>query len=498
MKAIYTSILILALLALSACSETVHSEASAGSTFNQQGVVQTDTGDETKATDEAMTQLSYPTNDFTRDFSDGIIIDEQEVIITQSGTYEFSGSYNEIVVNVNKDIDEGAVYLVLNNANIESETGTPINIVEAKDVVLVLMGENTVTQGAIVTQDSEFPSSAIYSAADTAIIGDGTLVVNTLYQDGINSRDDLIIDGVNIVVNSVEDGIVGKDLLAISGSTITIECGKDGLKSSNDVDLDRGNIIIEDGSYNIVAQNDAISAEQILQIDGGVFNLYSGGGYVEVLNEITRGEGPGNTVQPTDLLEASMKGIKANDITINDGEFIVSSYEDAIHANNNLTINGGDFSINSGDDALHADFNLVINKINLTVENAYEGVEGSTITINDGNISINVLDDAVNASADDGYITITGGTIYLKCQGDGIDSNGDLTIEGGDIVIEANSVYSGGDGELDVGGIYSISGGTITDENGNPLDILTTGAGASRFGGNQPGGTQFQESRPGR
>ncbi len=485
MKAIFVIFLITAVFSLSSCNETVVAD---GAISNQQEVEQNNDSDKTQSADDVITLLSYPSNDFTEDFSDAVIMEEQEVFISQSGVYEFSGSYNEIVVNVNKDTDEGVVYLVLNNANIETETGTPINIIEAKDVVLVLMGENTVTQGAIITADSEFPSSAVYSAADTAIIGDGTLVVNTLYQDGINSRDDLIIEGSNITVNSVEDGIVGKDLLAISSSTITIECGKDGLKSSNDADLDRGNIIITDGNYDIVAQNDAISAEQILQIDGGVFNLYSGGGYVEVLNEITRGEGSGDIVQPTDLLEDSMKGVKGNDIIISAGEFIISSYEDAIHANNSLTINGGDFSINSGDDALHADFNLIINNVNLTVENAYEGVEGSSITINDGDININVLDDAINASADDGQITIAGGTIYLICQGDGIDSNGDLTIEGGNIVIEANSIYSGGDGALDVGGVYSISGGTITDENGSPLDVLSM----------EPGGNQRPSNRPGR
>ncbi len=489
MKVLIVTFLIAAMLALSACDETVTIEAEGVTTSSQQDAEQSSDSSGTTANNIAVTQLSYPSNDFIDEFSDAIFMEDQEVFITQSGIYEFSGNYSEIVVNVNKDTDEGVVYLVLNNVNIETDTGTPINIIEAKDVALVLMGENTVTQGAVITDDSEFPSAAVYSSADTAIIGDGALVVNTLYRDGINSRDDLVIEGVNIAVSSIEDGILGKDLLAISDSTIMIACGKDGLKASNDVDLDRGNIIITGGSYDIVAQNDAISAEQILQIDDGVFKLYSGGGYVEVLNEITMGEGSGNIVQPTDLLEDSMKGIKANDIVIAAGEFIISSYEDAIHADNSLTINAGSITINSGDDALHADYNLIINSVNLIVENAYEGIEGSTITINGGDINVNVLDDAINASADDGYITITGGVIYLRCQGDGIDSNGDLTIEGGDIVIEANSIYSGGDGALDVTGVYSISGGSITDENGNSVDVLTTAQGGNRPGGTRPGGT---------
>ncbi len=433
--------------------------------------------------------LSYPSEDYTEELAESeAYVDGDEILITNSGTYEFTGDYNSstITVNVNKDIDEGVVYILLNNANIESETGTPINIIEAKDVVIVLEGDNTVTQGAITTTDEEFPSAAIYSKADTVITGDGSLSVTTEYRDGINSRDDLIIESGNITVNAVEDGILGKDLLAISEASITIDAGKDGLKASNDEDLDKGNIIIESGDFYITADNDGISAEQILQIDSGTFEIYSGGGFVEVLNEITMGEGSGNTVSATDLLEDSMKGLKANDIIINGGDFEISSYEDTVHANNTLTINSGTFEILSGDDAFHADIDLIINYADITVIDGYEGIEGSTVTINGGDISVNVLDDAINASSEDGYVRITAGSIYLKCQGDGIDSNGDLFISGGEIVIEVNAIYSGGDSELDVDGIYELSGGSVTDENGNEASLTDMGGG--QVGRPMPGG----------
>ncbi len=92
------------------------------------------------------------------------------------------------------------------------------------------------------------------------------------------------------------------------------------------------------------------------------------------------------------------------------------------------------------------------------------------------------MDDAINGSSDTGLVRITGGTIYLRAQGDGIDSNGDLTVEGGNIVIEVNAIYSGGDSELDVGGLFSTSGGTLTDENGNAIEPNNNSF------GNPPGG----------
>ncbi len=436
-------------------------------------------GDTNNIGEEAtISSLEYPTKDYLSEMAESVTFsDGEEILITKSGTYEFSGDYttSTITVNVDKNSDEGIVYLVLNEANINSQDSTPINIIEAKDVVIVLEGHNTVTQGSISTTDEEFPSAAIYSKADTVIIGDGSLDVTTLYNDGINSRDDLIIEGATIAVEAVEDGIVGKDFLAIKEADIEITAGKDGLKASNADEADKGNVLIVSGDFDILAQNDGISSEQILQIDDGSYNIKSGGGFVEVLNDITPGEGSGNTIQPSSQLEYSMKGLKGLNIILNGGDYIISSYEDAVHADENLTVNGGAYNIITGDDALHAEIDLKINDIDLIVEDGYEGIEGSTITINGGDISINVLDDAMNASSDSGYILITDGNIYLACQGDGIDSNGDLYIEGGEIVINVNSIYSGGDSELDVSGEYSITGGSVTDAMGNDVDVNQMG-----------------------
>ncbi len=456
------------------------------------------TSQEEQSVDKNNEAIVFPQVDVVEEISSSPeIISDDEILITSSGTYEFTGDYSSITVNVNKDIDEGIVYLVLNNANITSDTGTPINIIEAKDIVIVLEGENTVNQGEITTTDEEFPSAAVYSKADTVITGEGSLTVTTLYMDGINSRDDLIIENAVITVTAIEHGIEGKDLLAFDNANINVTSGRDGIRASNDEDFEKGNLIITSGNFQINALHDGITAEQNLQIDGGSFDITTGGGFVEVLNEITRGEGSGNTVSATDLLEDSMRSLKATNITINAGEFVLSSYEDAVHANGELTINGGNFDILSGDDALHADTDLVINYAKVLVQNGYEGIEGETVTINDGDINVTVLDDAVNANSDTGFVKITGGTIYLECRGDGIDSNGDLIIDGGDIVIDVDAIYSGGDGALDVSGTYTISGGSVTDENGNDISLNTSGPGGGMMQPNNQPGMMQPNNQPG-
>lgn len=427
----------------------------------------------------AFTTVDYDGVNYVENFADADIIsysDGDEIYITESGVYEFSGNYNSstIVVNVDKDIDEGIVYLLLNGVNITSEDGTPINIIEAKDVVILLVDgtDNYINQGAIVTEDTEFPSAALYSKADTVIGGSGSLTIETAYNDGINGRDDMIIENCTITITSVGDGIVGQDYLACNNVTIDIVAGGDGMKATNVEESDKGSLIIESGTYTIDAQKDGISAANTLQLDGGEFTVASGGGYEDILNSITVGEGSGNTVQPSSQLEYSMKGLKAYNIILNDGTFSISSYEDGIHADNDMEINGGTYSILSGDDAVHADGLLTIHDGEITVEVCYEGIEASTIEINGGTIIVIALDDAVNGGTSDGTVTINGGSCYLYSRGDGLDANGDFIMTGGEIIFETDAIYTGGDSELDVSGSTDIQGGTLVDVDGN--DVSTS------------------------
>ncbi len=433
-----------------------------------------------------------------------------DVTITQSGIYTFSGTFSNktITVNVDKDTDDGVVYLVLDGVSMVSENGTPINIIEAKDVVIVLAdgSVNTIYQEAVTTTDEDFPSGAIYTKADTLITGSGTLNITTLYNDGINARDDLIIDGATITIDAVGDGIAAKDLLAIRDASITITSGEDGIKTTNDEDADKGNLIIASGTFTINAAQDGISAERTLQIDDGSFTIASGGGYVEVLKGITLGEGSststsmgsmtmGRSTTTTQITETddtpSMKAIKATDILINGGSMELSAYDDAINADNTIIINGGSITILTGDDGVTANNTLTINDGDITVTYGYEGLEASYLNIHGGNISVTVLDDAVNGGSADGMVTITGGSIFLSSQGDCIDCNGDLTVTGGEIVFDSNAIYTGGDGAMDVTGTSTITGGTLVDVDGNEVGLLTEG-GSSGFFSMMPGQSSTQ------
>ena len=185
------------------------------------------------------------------------------------------------------------------------------------------------------------------------------------------------------------------------------------------------------------------------------------------------GMGDGNT----DKGDHSTKGIKAaNEILISAGAISIKSYDDAIHAGDdttlengakplgNVTVNGGNITVYSNDDGLHADGVLSIKAGTVSVTNAYEGLEGTTVNISGGYVSVNSKDDGINATTTSGTaITISGGTIYIYCTGDGIDSNSrtadvGIVFSGGKTVVISNS---GMNSALDTENGYTYTAGSV-------------------------------------
>ena len=119
------------------------------------------------------------------------------------------------------------------------------------------------------------------------------------------------------------------------------------------------------------------------------------------------------------------------------------------------------------DGAISSDISLVFEgegELNV-ISSKKEGIEGKgDITINSGTLKVDSLDDGINACTDNvSDIIINGGTVIVKVnieaeEGDGIDSNNKLTINGGTVI---SCAYPGSDNGVDADqGVY-INGGTV-------------------------------------
>jgi hypothetical protein len=401
----------------------------------------------------------------------GATVDGCKITIISGGTYNFSGTLSNGQIIVNTTTKE-IVRLILNGVSITNNNNSPIYIKNSKKTIIILSDntENYLTDGSSYVLENtaiDEPNAALYSKSDLTIYGSGSLTINGKYNDGIASIDGLIIKSGSITVNSVDDGIRGKDYLILKDGKINVNAAGDGLKSDNAEDATKGYISIENGYLNITSANDAIKAETDVIISAGTIAITSGGG-------------SNRTVTDTETAKA-IKGLVS--VKINDGTFTINSADDAIHSNNYVTINGGTFNISSADDGIHADLAIKINNGDINIVKSFEGIESFCITINNGNIIIVSSDDGLNATkgkateANDGsYLYINGGNICVNAsKGDGLDSNGNIVMMGGTVVVHGPK--SQPEVGTDYNGSFNISGGflVLTGPNsGNMIEATST------------------------
>jgi len=417
----------------------------------------------------------------------GVTVDGATATITAAGTYSLNGSLSNGQILVDTQ-DEGVVRLVFNGVDLHSGTGAPVHVISA-DKVVIFLAENSLNQVTdaetytLSDPESGEPNAAVFSASDLTITGSGSLTVNGNSNDGIASKDDLILAGGSITVTAVDDGIRGKDTVLVRGGDITINALGDGLKADNEEDAEKGYIAIEGGTLEITSGGDAIQAETDVLVSGGEITLNAGGGSAARIDATS-----------------SAKGITAAvSVVIDGGTFNLDSADDALHSNGSIIINGGSFNIASADDGMHADATLTINNGTINITASYEGLESAVITLNGGEIGVTASDDGINvAGGNDGSgmmqpgmggsggrqmkgggqmpagsagldaftstgdytLYVNGGTIMVDATGDGVDVNGAIEMTGG--VLLVNGPTENMNGALDYDGSFNITGGYFT------------------------------------
>ncbi|MBR0143752.1 MAG: carbohydrate-binding domain-containing protein [Clostridia bacterium] len=445
--------------------------------------------------------VSKTTGVFSLTTDDGVFETDGSVYtITSAGTYVLTGLLEgQILVDAGED-DE--VVLELAGTTITCAGDSPIKVVSAgsTDISAKSGTENVIndTRSAKTAEDDAQGEGAIYAVCDLKIKGGGVLAVNASYNNGIHTTKDLEIRKLTLKCTAYNNALKGNDSVSvISGAVVAISTNGDGVKTEN-TDLNkngavRGDIVLTGGSIAVYAAGDGFQAAHDFETAAG-----EDGAAPTVL--IYTGAYSGYTA--SDAAETSCKGIKAgNELRIRDGNIIVQSYDDGLHADSGasfgdgtegqgtIAVSGGTVTLNvyapenktmggraerrggggqqtvSGADGIHANGTLSISGGMIDIESAYEGLEANVINISGGRTCVLAGDDGVNAckGAQTPLVNVTGGyldvTVPANGDVDGIDSNGSYKQTGG--VVIARGPSSDMAAAIDADGQVSVTGGTL-------------------------------------
>lgn len=396
----------------------------------------------------------------------GASFSDQTLTITQAGTYVLTGSGKNIKLVV-EAADTDQVHLVFQNLTLEGE-GTLLRINKAQEVVISLAegSQNTLTESQ--ASDDEKVKATIHSQVPLTLNGTGNLNLTALTKNALEVEDDLKVLGGTYNVKAANHGFKAEGALAIEAATLTIEAGKDGLHAEHDETTERANISLNPTQLSIAATEDGVDAGNELTIKGGTITV-----------------------------SQSEEGLEARVIRQLGGDVTIKSSDDGVNASAGSSSKTSDTSATSKT----SDTNTTSNTADTSSSASQATTDSATTSAPDSQATAapvatsqadqtNKDKNATPPSPPAGQappqggqppqngqgpggmppggqeesdpslqIILEGGTLTVDAEGDGIDSNGTVTISGGSLVV--NGSVQGGNGPLDASGDITITGGRV-------------------------------------
>ena len=328
------------------------------------------------------------------------------------------------------------------------------------------------------TSASAFSASVQISGGTVTITAAGTYILSGTLDNG------------SIIVNATKDD---KIQLVLDGVTIRSET----FAAIYVVQADKVFVTLAESSVNTLTNGGSFVQSDDNDVDAVIFAkddiTLNGAGKLVIASPAGHGIVGKDEVTVTGgtyEISSAKCAIRGKDsIAISDGSFTIKAGTDGLHTENNdddtlgnIYIAGGSFVITAGDDAIHANTLLQIDGGEITVS-AAEGLEATYVQINGGDISISASDDGVNAARKSSAYTPTfemndGTLTVVMGQGDtdGIDSNGNIIINGGTINVSGQSSF-------DYDGTAQYNGGTII-VNGQQVTTIPNQMMGGGMGGN--------------
>ena len=452
------------------------------------------------------------------------------VVISSAGTYIVSGELTDGQLLVDAG-DDDKVQLVLAGATIHNEDGAAIYVRNADKCFVTLDAgtENNLSDGSsyALEDDSDEPYATLFSRCDLTLNGSGTLNVTSAYRHAVCSKDDLVVVSGTYNISAVEDGLRGHDSVKVRDGVFTIQAGGDGIKSNKDDDPTKGFVSIDGGAFDIQAGDDAVQGKTLVRLAGGSLT-------------VAANDDAFHSDLEMHLLGASIEASAGDDafhaetkLTVDGGTVNVTSCYEGYEAEK-IYVNGGDTHIVASDDGVNAsaadlsddaDADTVSSMLPNGGTPGAPGQGGQapdSAAQQDGRApgAAGVQQDGRapgaagaqqggsapeppagdNAGGAGGatdprqqggdpaagggvgqadsscLIQINGGYVVVDSVGDAIDSNGNVEVTGGVLLVSGPT--SDGNGAFDYDGSATVSGGTV-------LMVGSTGMAQSFTGGTQ-------------
>jgi hypothetical protein len=326
---------------------------------------------------------------------EGAFVSDNKISISKPGTYVIFGTLKDGQIIV-EETSGGMVHLILKNATIHCESSAPIYIKEAGRAIISLApGTKNILTDGLVEHDKKLSDPNA-----------------TIY-----CVSDLTLNGAgSLVINAAYQNAISS----------------------------KGILKIVEGDYEIFSVGHGIIGKEAVLIDASKITIASGGDGIRTNNDTEDSEGL---------------------IFINRGEFVITSEQDGMQADKRLVLQDGSYQITTGvstgsakkEDKKELINNKLIEITEYDNSKSANGLKsGEEILIGNGTFTLDSTDDAIHS---DGNVSIDKAKIAIIADGDGIESNGSVTMTGGSLIIEGSS--NNKNGVIVHNGVFEMNGGTL-------------------------------------
>ena len=388
-----------------------------------------------------------------------------DLVISNGGWYVLTGTLEDgkIIVDAH---DSSKVWIRLNGVTVSCSDDACLRVDQADKVFLTLAEdtENSFTSGTVYSEEAlaDNTGGTIFSHDDLTINGSGSLSITAGYKHGIDVNDSLVITGGNITITAPQDGIHVSDSLRFMEASLTIDAGDDAVHSDDELYIESGTVLINScyegfeavtidiagGDITMYPTDDGINA------NGGSSTMGFGG---------PGGGGTNGMPSPPDFSDrdmSSMSNTSDSGMPPMPGEMSGTTSTDGemsgMPSQGEMPSMPGEMSGTTSTDG------------EMTSGMPSQGEMPSTPGEMPGAAQTENSDtDDTATDEKEPYIRISGGTLtIINATGrdaDGLDSNGSIYIDGGDIRISllGDGTNNAIDYGSESGGECIVTGGTI-------------------------------------